>query len=134
VTGPVPARVDAPVKDVLLGLVDHAVGQGWSVSRACRVLGLDPRRVHRWIDRRARRDLSDHRPGASVNALLQDEVAAIVAVFDSWGETDRSHRRLAHRGSYIGPARPAPWFLSDSSRDPIRLFAPLLRRLAPLLR
>jgi len=26
VTGPVPARVDAPVKDVLLGLVDHAVG------------------------------------------------------------------------------------------------------------
>jgi len=102
VTGPVPARVDAPVKDVLLGLVDHAVGQGWSVSRACRVLGLDPRRVHRWIDRRARRDLSDHRPGASVNALLQDEVAAIVAVFDSWGETDRSHRRLAHRGSYIG--------------------------------
>jgi len=25
-----------------------------------------------------------------------------VAVFDSWGETDRSHRRLAHRGCYIG--------------------------------
>ncbi len=41
-TGPVPARVDAQVKDVLLGLLDHAVGQGWPVSKACQVLGLDP--------------------------------------------------------------------------------------------
>ena len=31
-----------------------------------------------------------------------DEVAAILAVFDEWGERDRSHRRLAHRGSYVG--------------------------------
>lgn len=108
-TGPVPARVDAPVKDVLLGLVDHAVGQGWSVSRACRVLGLDPRRVHRWIDRRARRDLSDHRPGASVNALLQDEVAAIVAVFDSWARpTGRTGGwpTAAATSAGSGPRRP----------------------------
>jgi len=102
VTGPVPARVDTHVKDVLLGLVEHAVGEGWSLSRACQVLDVDPRRVHRWIGRRARRDLADHRPGASVNALLDDEVEAIVDVFDTWGEWDRSHRRLAHRGSYIG--------------------------------
>ena len=101
-TGPVPARVDAHAKDVLLGLIDHAVGQGWSLGKACRVLGLDPRRVHRWIGRRHRRDLGDHRPGASLGALLAQEVDAIVEVFDTWGERDRSHRRLAHRGSYIG--------------------------------
>jgi len=101
VTGPVPARVDAHVKDVWLGLVDHAVGQGWPVSKACQVLGLDPRRVHRWIGRHWA-DVGDHRPGGSVNALLEDEVDAIVEVFDTWGERDRSHRRLAHRGSYIG--------------------------------
>ena len=100
-TGPVPARVDAQVKDVLLGLLDHAVGQGWPVSKACQVLGLDPRRVHRWIGRHWA-DVGDHRPGGSVNALLEDEVDAIVEVFDTWGERDRSHRRLAHRGSYIG--------------------------------
>ena len=25
-----------------------------------------------------------------------------MALFDQWGETDRSHRKLAHRGSYLG--------------------------------
>jgi transposase InsO family protein len=25
-----------------------------------------------------------------------------LALFDQWGETDRSHRKLAHRGSYLG--------------------------------
>ena len=28
--------------------------------------------------------------------------AQILALFDEWGETDRSHRKLAHRGSYLG--------------------------------
>ncbi len=100
--GPVPARVDPHVKGVLLGLVDHAVGQGWSLGKACQVLEVNPRRMHRWIWRRHRADLTDHRPGASVNGLLEQEVEAIMEVFDSWGEQDRSHRRLAHRGSYIG--------------------------------
>jgi len=27
---------------------------------------------------------------------------AIIALFDRWGEIDRSHRKLAHRGSYEG--------------------------------
>ncbi len=107
-TGPVPARVDLAVKDTLLGLVDHAVGEGWALAKACHVLELDVRRVQRWIARRARFDLADHAPGASVNALLPEEVAAIVAVFDQWGERDRSHRRLAHRGSYVGSFWAAP--------------------------
>ena len=41
---PVPARVDAATKQALLGLLAHAVGQGWPVVKACRVLGLDVRR------------------------------------------------------------------------------------------
>jgi hypothetical protein len=36
-----------------------------------------------------------------VHGLLADEVAAIVALFHEWGEVDRSHRKLAHRGSYL---------------------------------
>jgi hypothetical protein len=28
-------------------------------------------------------------------------VAEIVALFDEWAEVDRSHRKLAHRGSYL---------------------------------
>lgn len=103
VTGPAPVRVEAHVKDVPLGLVDHAVGQGWSLGH--RLPGPGPRppkRVHRWIGRRHRADLADHRPDASVDALLAYEVTAIVEVFDTWGERDRSHRRLAHRRSYLG--------------------------------
>jgi putative transposase len=30
------------------------------------------------------------------------EIEAILAVTDEWGEVDRSHRKLAHRGSYTG--------------------------------
>ncbi|MDQ3456257.1 MAG: hypothetical protein M3513_12535, partial [Actinomycetota bacterium] len=43
--GPVPPRVDGPVKAGLLKLVDHAVEAGWSARRACSLLGLDPDRV-----------------------------------------------------------------------------------------
>ncbi|MCA1698732.1 MAG: integrase core domain-containing protein [Actinobacteria bacterium] len=35
-----------------------------------------------------------------MHGLLADERAAIIALFDTWGEIDRSHRKLAHRGSY----------------------------------
>ncbi len=98
--GPVPARVEGSVKDVLLGLIDHAVAAGWPLAKACAVLDLQPRRAHRWLQRRDRTDLADHRPGSSVNALTPGEVAAILDLFEVWGERDRSHRRLAHRGSY----------------------------------
>jgi transposase InsO family protein len=30
------------------------------------------------------------------------EVAEILAIAEEWGEIDRSHRKLAHRGSYVG--------------------------------
>jgi hypothetical protein len=34
--------------------------------------------------------------------LAADEATEILALFDEWGEVDRSHRKLAHRGSYLG--------------------------------
>jgi hypothetical protein len=36
-----------------------------------------------------------------MHALLPEEADQIVALFGEWGETDRSHRKLAHRGSYL---------------------------------
>ena len=100
VSAPIPARVDASVKDVLLGLVDHATQAGWPLSKTCDLLGLRRRRVQRWVTRRHHQGLADARPGGSVNALTPVEVEAILGLFDAWGEKDRSHRRLAHRGSY----------------------------------
>ena len=35
VSDPVPARVDAAGKAGLLDLVEHAVGEGWSVQAVC---------------------------------------------------------------------------------------------------
>jgi transposase InsO family protein len=98
--GPVPPRVDARVKTGLLELVDHAVEEGWPTTRACAVLELDERRARRW---RSRGDtLDDGRPGRAVHGLLPAEVAAVVEVFDRFGDIDRSYRKLAHRGSYEG--------------------------------
>ena len=36
-----------------------------------------------------------------MHGLLPEEAEQILALFDEWGETDRSHRKLAHRGSYL---------------------------------
>lgn len=101
--GPVPARVHADVKAGLLDLLDHAVAQGWSARRACTALGLDDMRAARWAERRTAGRLIDLPPGGyPVHGLLDSERTAIVALFEAWGEIDRSHRKLAHRGSRIG--------------------------------
>ena len=103
--GLVPPRVDAGVKAGLLDLVTHAVEQGgWSLRRAAAVLGLDHVRVLRWQARAELDQLEDRPPGPDValHALLDHERAAIVKLFEEWGEIDRSHRKLAHRGSRLG--------------------------------
>ncbi len=102
-SGRVPHRVDAATKAGLLDLLDQATGTGWTARRACGVLELPERRAQRWLVRRAAGRLADAKPGGTpVHGLLADEVTEILALFDQWGETDRSHRKLAHRGSYLG--------------------------------
>ncbi|MDP4015278.1 MAG: integrase core domain-containing protein [Candidatus Nanopelagicales bacterium] len=101
--GPVPARVDAHVKASLLDLIDHAAERGWSRRRAAAWLGVDDARCDRWTARRDAGNLEDGKPGGNpVHGLLAWEWVAIVALFESWGERDRSHRKLAHRGSRLG--------------------------------
>jgi len=102
-SGPVPARVEAATKTGLLDLVDEAVAAGWSLRRACHELDLGEVRAHRWRARRGLGRLGDLPPGGSpMHGLLPEEAEAILALFQEWGETDRSHRKLAHRGSYLG--------------------------------
>jgi transposase InsO family protein len=101
--GPVPPRVDEPVKVGLLELVDHAIERGWSPRRAGGLLGLDHVRLGRWIARREAGQLTDRAPGGHpLHGLLAAERAAILRLFEAWGEIDRSHRKLAHRGSRLG--------------------------------
>ena len=40
--------------------------------------------------------------GNPVHGLTPAEEDEIVAVFDEWADIDRSHRKLAHRGSWLG--------------------------------
>lgn len=101
-SGRVPRRVDAATKSGLLELIDRATEADWSVRDACRLLELSEGRTWRWLARRARDELVDRPPGGNpVHGLLDDEVDQIVALFEEWGEIDRSHRKLAHRGSYL---------------------------------
>jgi hypothetical protein len=92
------------VKAGLLDLIDHAREEGWSMRSACGVLGLNPDRAWRWRRRRHRPpDLVDRRPGPEegLHGLLPWERQTILDIFDEWGEIDRSHRKLAHRGSRL---------------------------------
>ena len=101
-SGRVPHRVDAATKAGLLDLVDEALDAGWTIRRACGVLELGEVRAHRWYARRARGRLADSAPGGSpMHGVLPEEEAEILALFEEWGEVDRSHRKLAHRGSYL---------------------------------
>lgn len=102
-SGPIPARVDGATKSALLDLVTAAIGKGWSVGEAITYLQLPAARYYRWATRAAAGRLDDLSPGGgAVHGLLAEEVAEILAVFEEWELTDRSHRKLAHRGSYLG--------------------------------
>jgi transposase InsO family protein len=92
--------VPAETKAGLLALIDDAVAAGWSARRAAQLLGVDTDRVARW---RARGPdgLDDAVGGVALHGLLDWERAAIIALRHAWGEIDRSHRKLAHRGSRL---------------------------------
>jgi putative transposase len=100
--GPVPPRVDAPAKAGLLALVDHAVESGWSRRRACSLLGLDPDRAAGWRYRAHANRLVDLPcGGGALHGLRDQERAAIIELFEAWAGVDRSHRKLAARGSRL---------------------------------
>lgn len=100
--------MDAHVKAGLLKLAAHARSEcGWSLRRAAAVLGVEHTRLGRWAVRATTRGLEDATPGPEVpvHALLDWERAAIVKLAEEWGEIDRSHGKLAHRG-WCTPASP----------------------------
>jgi putative transposase len=102
--------VSAEIKLELLGLIDEAVAAGWSHSGACRVLQLADSRAHHWRQRlRQTGTLEDGRPGGgAVHGILAWEEQAILELIETWGPVDRSHRKLAHRGSYLGTVFVSP--------------------------
>jgi len=85
----------------LLSLIDRAVADGWEHRRACAYLELDEGRAWRWRRRRDAGCLQDGKPGSAVHGLRPEEITAILELFEQWGDIDRSHRKLAHRGSYL---------------------------------
>ena len=96
--------MSAETKLELMGLVDGAVKAGWAHTRACWVLEIEDVRVHRWRARLAETGSLDDRPpvGNAVHRILPEEEQAILDLIEQWGPVDRSHRKLAHRGSYTG--------------------------------
>jgi len=102
--------VSAGTKLELLGLIDGAVKDGWAHTQACRVLDLADVRAHRWRQRlRETGSLDDGRPvGDAVHRLLESEEQAILDLIERWGPVDRSHRKLAHRGSYTATVFVSP--------------------------
>jgi putative transposase len=83
-------------------LIDRAVADGWDHRRVCTYLELDEGRSWRWRRRRDAGCLEDQRPGRALHGLRPEEITAILELFETWGDVDRSHRELAHRGSYLG--------------------------------
>jgi putative transposase len=109
-TGALPARVPADVKELVLKTVDDAVAAGFAHRWVCSLWQVSDDRVHRW--RAQRRDvgtLADRAPGGNpAHGILPGEIDAILAIAEAWGPVDRSHRKLAHRGSYEGLVWVAP--------------------------
>jgi transposase InsO family protein len=94
--------VDEAAKARLLEIIDEATASGWSMARVCHTLELDRRRAWRWQARSASGSLADQQPGGNpIHRLLDEEEQAIVELFNEWGSVDLSHRKLAHRGSYL---------------------------------
>ena len=102
--------MSAETKLELLGLIDQAVTGGWAHARACRVLDLADVRAHRWRARLRESGTLEDRDsgGGAVHGLLAWEEQAILDLIEQWGWVDRSHRKLAHRGSYVGQVFVSP--------------------------
>ncbi len=109
--GALPARVPAEVKELVLKTVDEAVAEGFGHGWACSLWRVSDDRVHRWrAQHREHGTLVDRAPGGNpMHGILPAEIDAILAVAEQWGPIDRSHRKLAHRGSYQDLVWVAPY-------------------------
>ena len=77
------------------------------------MLEVDRARRCRWKTRQLAGELDDAKPGGQpIHGLLHWEETEILALFEEWGPIDFSHRKLAHRGSYLDRV-----FVSPSSVD-----------------
>ena len=98
--------------------VEEALAAGFSQSWVCSLWGVSDDRVHRWRARlRESGTLIDKAPGGNpTHGLLGWEERAILELAETWGEVDRSHRKLAHRGSYTETVwvSPSPRFAEFS--------------------
>ncbi|MDH4278988.1 MAG: integrase core domain-containing protein [Acidimicrobiia bacterium] len=85
-------------------MIHHPVGAEYSALAEMAVRLTSQRRLERWRRRIADGvGLDDQTPGGNpVHGLTPDEETEIVAVFNEWAHIDRSHRKLAHRGSWLG--------------------------------
>lgn len=98
------------MKELVLKTVDEAVAAGFSHRWATSLWQVSDDRVHRWRARRlAVGTLEDLAPGGTaVHSLLPAEIDAILDIAETWGPIDRSHRKLAHRGSYVSQVWVSP--------------------------
>jgi transposase InsO family protein len=128
-TGLLPARAPAEVKEQVLKTVDLAVAEGFTQAWVCSLWGVSDDRVHRW---RARRTMAgtliDRAPGGNPShGILPWEERAILELAEAWGEVDRSHRKLAHRGSYVE----AVWVSPSTVRRVLAAHGLVLPELGP---
>jgi hypothetical protein len=110
-SGPVPARVPADVKEAVLKSVDDAVAAGLAHTWVCGLWQVSDSRLHRWrVRRRDTGTLVDRAPGGHpVHALLSEEIAAILDVAERWGTVDRriaSWPTAAPTSIWCGSRRP----------------------------
>lgn len=94
----------------MLKLIADAVAQGFPHAWATRKLELSDVRAHRWRGRlREVGTLTDRAPGGvAMHKLLAWEVNAVLELVESWAPVDRSHRKIAYRGSYLGKVFVSP--------------------------
>lgn len=111
------ARLPAEVKLALIGAITEAKDAGFTIVRACEVLMLQPRRVHRWLkgrdpDSLTAEDVTDEPPVAKTtpHQITDDERAAIIAAARDEANSDKAHRKLAHHLSRTERA-----FVSEST-------------------
>ena len=89
--------------------MDEALAAGWSLGQGLRTASDRPPTDVALQGRRVLGALHDRSPGGNpIHRLLGWEIEAILALAEEWGPVDRSHRKLAHRGSYTGQVWVAP--------------------------